>query len=51
MSPDELDRWLRTPRKLQPVADSLTMLDGFVTAIVAGPVTSNRSAGSARCSA
>jgi len=39
MSPDELDRWLRTPRKLQPVADSLTMLDGFVTAIVAGPVT------------
>lgn len=35
MSPDELDRWLRTPRKLQPVADSLTMLDGFVTAIVA----------------
>ncbi len=39
MSLDELDRWLRTPRKLQPVADSLAMLDGFVTAIVAGPVT------------
>jgi uncharacterized protein len=36
---DELDRWLRTPRKRQPVADCLTMLDGFVTAIVAGPVT------------
>ena len=39
MSLDELDRWLRTPRKLQPGADSLTMLDGFVTAIVAGPAT------------
>jgi uncharacterized protein len=36
---DELDRWLRTPRKLQPVADSLAMLDGYVTAIVVGPVT------------
>jgi uncharacterized protein len=36
---DELDRWLRMPRKLQPVADSLAMLDGYVTAIVAGPVT------------
>jgi uncharacterized protein len=35
----DLDRWLRTPRQLQPVADSLAMLDGYVTAIVAGPVT------------
>jgi uncharacterized protein len=39
MSLDELDRWLRAPRPLRPVADSLTMLDGYVTAIVAGPVT------------
>ena len=39
MSLDQLDRRLRTPRKLQAVADSLAMLDGFVTAIVAGPVT------------
>jgi uncharacterized protein len=39
MSLGQLDRWLRTSRKLQPVADSLAMLDGFVTAIVAGPVT------------
>ena len=38
MSLGQLDRWLRTSRKLQPVADSLAMLDGFVTAIVAGPV-------------
>jgi uncharacterized protein len=36
---DELDRWLRIPRARTPVANSLTMLDGFVTAIVAGPVT------------
>lgn len=35
----DLDRWLRTPRQLQPVAHSLAMLDGYVTAIVAGPVT------------
>jgi uncharacterized protein len=35
----DLDRWLRIPRQLQPVADSLAMLDGYVTAIVAGPVT------------
>lgn len=36
---DKLDRWLRTPRPLQPVARSLAMLDGYLTAIVAGPVT------------
>lgn len=36
---DDLDRWLRAPRALRPVADSLAMLDGYVTAIVAGPVT------------
>ena len=39
MPQDELDRWLRVPRPLRPVADSLAMLDGYVTAIVAGPVT------------
>jgi uncharacterized protein len=36
---DELDRWLRAPRPLRPAAGSLAMLDGYVTAIVAGPVT------------
>ena len=36
---DELDRWLRTPRQLRPVAENLAMLDGYVTAIVVGPVT------------
>ncbi len=36
---EELDRWLRNPRKCQPVAESLSMLDGFVAAIVAGPAT------------
>jgi uncharacterized protein len=39
MPPDELDRWLRAPRKRKPAADSISMLDGFVAAIVAGPVT------------
>lgn len=36
---DELDRWLRAPRKHKPAADSLSMLDGFIAAIVAGPAT------------
>lgn len=36
---EELDRWLRKPRQHQPVAESLSMLDGFVAAIVAGPAT------------
>jgi uncharacterized protein len=36
---DELDRWLREPRPLRPVANTLAMLDGYVTAIVAGPVS------------
>ena len=36
---DELDRWLRAPRERQPVAESLSMLDGFMAAIVAGPAT------------
>ncbi|OYV57918.1 MAG: hypothetical protein B7Z71_11655 [Acidocella sp. 21-58-7] len=36
---NELDRWLRAPRECQPVAESLSMLDGFMAAIVAGPAT------------
>jgi uncharacterized protein len=36
---DELDRWLRTPRNRKPAADDISMLDGFVAAIVAGPAT------------
>ena len=36
---DELDRWLRRPRKRQPAADGISMLDGFVAAVVAGPAT------------
>jgi uncharacterized protein len=36
---DELDRWLRAPRKRKPAADGISMLDGFVAAIVAGPAT------------
>ena len=36
---DELDRWLHEPRECQPVAESLSMLDGFMAAIVAGPAT------------
>lgn len=36
---DELDRWLHKPRKRQPVAESLSMLDGFIAAIVVGPAT------------
>ena len=39
MSLEELDRWLHTRRRRRPVAENLAMLDGYVTAIVAGPVT------------
>jgi uncharacterized protein len=39
MPHDELDRWLRERTAPRPVADSIAMLDGYVTAIVAGPVT------------
>jgi uncharacterized protein len=39
MSLDELDRWLRVPRRRKPAADGISMLDGFLTAIVVGPVT------------
>lgn len=39
MSLEELDHWLRKPRKHQPAADGISMLDGFMAAIVAGPAT------------
>ena len=39
MSLEELDRWLRNPHQRQPGAESLCMLDGFIAAIVTGPVT------------
>jgi uncharacterized protein len=35
----ELDRWLRAKTDPRPVAQSLPMLDGFISAIVAGPVS------------
>jgi uncharacterized protein len=36
---DELDQWLPGRADLQPAATNLSMLDGYVTAIVAGPVS------------
>ena len=36
---DELDQWLRGRADRQPAATNLSMLDGYVTAIVAGPVS------------
>ena len=36
---DELDQWLRGRTDRQPAATNLSMLDGYVTAIVAGPVS------------
>jgi hypothetical protein len=36
---DDLDQWLRGRADRQPVATNLSMLDGYVTAIVAGPVS------------
>lgn len=36
---EELDRWLRERTARLPAATSLPMLDGYVTAIVAGPVS------------
>jgi uncharacterized protein len=35
----DLDRWLRERRQPRPVADSLAMFDGYITAIVVGPAT------------
>jgi uncharacterized protein len=36
---EELERWLQARRDQHPVASSIPMLDGYVTAIVAGPVS------------
>ena len=36
---DELDQWLRGRVDRQPAATNLSMLDGYLTAIVAGPVS------------
>ncbi|UPK22725.1 UPF0149 family protein [Bradyrhizobium sp. 131] len=36
---DELEAWLKARAKLHPVATSLPVLDGYVAAIVAGPVS------------
>jgi uncharacterized protein len=36
---DDLDLWLRGRADPQPAATNLSMLDGYVTAIVAGPVS------------
>ena len=35
----ELERWLQARTERRPVATSIAMLDGYVTAIVAGPVS------------
>jgi uncharacterized protein len=39
MSPAELERWLQDRAERRPVATSMPMLDGYVAAIVAGPVS------------
>jgi uncharacterized protein len=39
MADDELDQWLRDRRPREPLAHNLSMLDGFVSAVVAGPVS------------
>jgi uncharacterized protein len=36
---DDLEQWLRGRADRQPAATNLAMLDGYVTAIVAGPVS------------
>jgi uncharacterized protein len=36
---DELERWLQARAERRPVATSLPVLDGYVAAIVAGPVS------------
>src|SRR5450631_1576311 len=38
---DELERWLQARAERRPVATSLPVLDGYVAAIVAGPVSIN----------
>ncbi len=39
MSLQELERWLQARAERRPVATSIAMLDGYVAAIVAGPVS------------
>src|SRR5271155_1894482 len=39
MALDELGRWLEQRAERRPVATSIPTLDGYVTAIVAGPVS------------
>jgi len=41
MTLDELDRWLQERADQRPAATSIPMLDGYVAAIVAGPVSIN----------
>ena len=36
---DELERWLEQCAQRHPIASSIPTLDGYVTAIVAGPVS------------
>jgi uncharacterized protein len=38
MDDKELDRWLQARRARKPLATNLAMLDGFVTALAAGPL-------------
>ena len=39
MPPAEFERWLQARAERRPVATSIPVLDGYVTAIVAGPVS------------
>ena len=39
MSLEQLDRWLRDRPDCRPAAANISMLDGYVTAIVAGPMS------------
>ncbi len=39
MEDDELQAWLLARRPLRPLAHSVSMLDGVVTAVVAGPIS------------
>lgn len=39
MAFDQLDRWLQARAERRPVATSIATLDGYVTAIVAGPMS------------
>ena len=41
MADHELEQWLSVRRLRKPLARNLSMLDGFVTAVVVGPVSMN----------